>query len=120
MTSFSARDLPGWTPDRVHRIVQVFAGPDPGHRALTGQLTMRPDEAQAFLALVAAGEARRVHDEQRARADEIAPTIPDDEVYHRAEQMHDEVCGTSCNLDLGGWAGLARARLADERAKAGA
>lgn len=33
----------------VHVHVRVFAGPDAEHRALTGVLVMRPDEAAAFV-----------------------------------------------------------------------
>lgn len=55
MTSLSARLLGDAAAGDPHQRVQVFAGPDPEHRALAGTLIMRPDEAAAFLELVNGG-----------------------------------------------------------------
>lgn len=46
MTSFNAITT---ILSESHWEVRVYAGPDPEHRALTGRLTMTPDEAAAFV-----------------------------------------------------------------------
>lgn len=41
-----------WLPDGVHIRVTVYCGPDWDHLARTGHLVMRPDEWEAFAALI--------------------------------------------------------------------
>ena len=57
MTSFAVRVLDAVLPN-AHVRVQVFAGPDEQHRALTGTLTMTSHEAMDFLAHVKMPAAR--------------------------------------------------------------
>jgi hypothetical protein len=46
MTSFAIRTIPSEGPKHVR--VQVFAGPDEQHRALTGALVMTREQAEDF------------------------------------------------------------------------
>lgn len=117
MTSFSARFLPGSMPDPAgaHRVVQVFAGPDPDHRALAGSLILSPAEADAFLEDVASAERMRERKALLVQVDELARSLPADEVEAYTRQVHERDCAAGCGHSLDGWLGYCRVSLARER-----
>jgi hypothetical protein len=46
-----------WFPGPAHYSLRVFAGPDSEHRAFSGEIRLRPDEAADFRSLLFAGDA---------------------------------------------------------------
>jgi hypothetical protein len=46
-----------WFPGPAHYSLRVFAGPDSDHRAFSGEIRLRPDEAAEFRSLLFAGDA---------------------------------------------------------------
>lgn len=114
MTSFRA-DLR--QPLGEHSVVTVWAGPDPEHRALAGNLTFRTDEAEAFAKLVNDAEELRLRRESQAGA--MLP-LSDPRVEDEARRLHAKQCVEGCTHPIGGWLSYAQASLADAAGRKGA